>query len=229
MHIDVCDLKPLNVSSLGTQIVEHVRDAIFSGAFKRGQRLAEMVIAERLKVSRAPIREALSALECEGLVVNIPRRGGFVVDFSDKDIEEIYSLRGFLELGALRRAIGRFSADDLERLQELVDHLGTMVENGGGAADTLRLDLVFHETIVRVADHGRMYSVWNSMRWQTQLLIGLTSKTHSNHPEEPREVHQSILNAICNQDRGAAETILQEHIPDAQPRAMAAMHALGTT
>jgi len=62
-------------------------------------------------VSRPPVREALSALDREGLVVNFPRRGSFVVSFTVKDIEEVYSLRMILELEAVRRATPLFKTN----------------------------------------------------------------------------------------------------------------------
>ena len=93
-------LQPLNVQNLRGHIQEKLCTAILNGIFKPGERLVESAIAEQLGVSRAPVREVLSALEREGLVITIPRRGNFVVDFTDKDIEEIYSLRTLLEIGA---------------------------------------------------------------------------------------------------------------------------------
>jgi DNA-binding GntR family transcriptional regulator len=102
-------LQPLNVLNLRSHIEQQVRKAILNGTFKPGERLVETAIAEQLGVSRAPVREALSALEREGIVVNVPRRGYSVIDFTDKDIDEVYSLRLLLEIGALRRAVYRFT------------------------------------------------------------------------------------------------------------------------
>ena len=98
-------LQPLNVLNLRQHINQRIRDAILDGTYKPGQRLVETFIAEQLDVSRAPVREALSALEQEGVVIHVPRRGYLVVDFTDKDIEEVYSLRLLLEVGALERVV----------------------------------------------------------------------------------------------------------------------------
>ena len=61
------------------------------------------------------------------------------------------------------------------------------------------------------------------MRWQTQLLIALTAKTHYEHPDEPKLYHQAILHAIRTRDATEAEKLLTEHIRDAQRRALQAL------
>lgn len=215
-------LRPVNASNLRDQVEQRVRDAILDGTFLPGQRLVESTIADQLGVSRAPLREVFSALSREGLVVNIPRRGNFVVDFTDKDIDEIYSLRLLLEVGALQRAITRFSAESLAELQALVDRLGELTASGSSPGEVVRLDLMFHAAICRAADHRRLFQVWDSMRAQTQLLIGLTSRTHYR-PGEPRQYHQAILDAIRAADLPGAEVLLSGHIADAQRRARLAL------
>jgi len=216
---------PIDSSSLREQIEQQVRSAILNGSFGPGEHLVETTIAEQLGVSRAPVREALSALEREGVILYVPRKGYFVVDFTAKDIEEIYSLRLMLEIGALRRSIHRFSNSAIAELQQFVDALGEAVRKGRAQNEVATLDLAFHELICQQADHSRLYSVWNSMRMQTWLLIGLTSKTEYDYPDQPKEFHQNILDAILDQDLDRAEALLRSHILDAQQRALAAMQA----
>jgi DNA-binding GntR family transcriptional regulator len=222
MNGGAIQLRPISASNLRDQVEQRVRDAILDGTFLPGQRLVESTIADQLGVSRAPLREVFSALGREGLMVNIPRRGNFVVDFTDKDIDEIYSLRLLLEVGALRWAITRFSAEDLAEMQALVDRLGELTAVGSAPDEVVRLDLQFHAAICRAADNGRLFQVWDSMRAQTRLLIGLTSRTHYQ-PGEPRQYHQAILDAIQDADLPRAEKHLSDHIIDARRRACLAM------
>lgn len=112
-------------SNLGEQIENEVRTAIVQGRFLPGERLIESTISTEMGVSRAAVREVLSALEREGLVINIPRRGNFVVDFTKNDIEDIYSFRLLLEVGTMRRAVECFDDGDVKALQHLVDNLDT--------------------------------------------------------------------------------------------------------
>jgi DNA-binding GntR family transcriptional regulator len=219
-------LQPLNVLNLRSHIEQQVRKAILNGTFKPGERLVETAIAEQLGVSRAPVREALSALEREGIVVNVPRRGYSVIDFTDKDIDEVYSLRLLLEIGALRRAVYRFTEKDLAEMQRVLAELDDAARQKSDPEKIITLDLSFHELICCVADHSRLYSAWNNMRLQTQLLISLTSRTHYDHPEQPGELHQRILDAVLDKDLKRAEATLTDHILDAQRRAHMALSVL---
>lgn len=226
MSQELSQLQPLDVPNLREHAARQLRNAVLSGSFAPGQSLVETAIADHLGISRAPVREALAELEQEGIVNHIPRRGYFVVDFTDKDIEEIYSLRLLLEIAALLRAVERLTEQDVEELQRIVDNLGEAVRQGVSPKRIVALDLSFHESILHVADHSRLYTAWYSMRMQTQLLIGLTSRTHYNHPEQPKELHQRIVDAIRGKDAKQAEAILTEHILDGQERAHAALQAL---
>lgn len=223
MASELSQLQPLNVLNLRDHIEQQIRNAILNGAFRHGERLVETAIAERLGVSRAPVREALAALEREGIVLQIPRRGYFVVEFTDKDIEEIYSFRLLLEIAAVKRAMNRISENELAEMQRMVDELGEAALQQNEPERIVALDLSFHELICRAADHSRLYSAWRSIRAQTQVMIGVTSKTHCNHPEQPKELHQRILDAIRDKDLEGAEATLAGHLLDAQRRASVAL------
>jgi DNA-binding GntR family transcriptional regulator len=203
-----------------------MHEAILHGVFKPGQRLVESDIAENMGVSRAPVREVLSALEREGLVVNVPRRGSFVVAFTDKDIDEIYSLRLLLEIGAVKRAIPHFTEADRGTLQDLVDELGQQALRRDDFDALVNLDLRFHEYLLSKADHRRLFNAWKSLSMQTRMLIGITSKTYDQYPEQPKELHQEILNAIFARDAATAAQKLTDHILDAQQRALTGLKTL---
>jgi DNA-binding GntR family transcriptional regulator len=219
-------LQPLDVLNLRDHIEQQVSNAILKGAFRPGERLVESAIAETLGVSRAPVREALAALEREGIVIQIPRRGYFVVDLTDKDIEEIYSLRLMLEIGALRRAMDRATEEDLADLQRLVDELGDAARDQQDPEAIVALDLAFHEHLCHLADHSRLCAAWKSLRLQTQMLIGWTSRTHYRQPDQPRETHQRIVDMLREKDIEQGEAFLRDHFVDAQRRAIMASQGL---
>jgi DNA-binding GntR family transcriptional regulator len=211
-------LEPLEAPNLRERIELRIRNAILSGSFGPGERLIESAIAEHLSVSRGPVREALSALDREGIVVHVPRKGFFVIDFTDKDLEEIYSLRLLLEREALSRAMDRFTESDDAHLQSILDELdqATLEREPERIVD---LDLSFHDYVCRLADHSRLYGAWHSMSTQARVLVGLTSKTHYSHPEEPKELHMLILKAMRRHDLPLGIEYLTDHIQDAQNRA----------
>ncbi len=216
----------LSIVNLRERIKERICDAILHGMFRPGSRVVEATIAEQFGVSRAPVREALVALEQEGIIKSLPRRGYFVVDFSDKDIDEIFSLRRLLELEALRRAGPRFDDAGLAQMQQLVDRLGAAIQDNGDIGAVIELDLGFHDMICRVADHTRLYEAWNSMRLQTWLLIGLTSRIKFDSPDQPHNIHQTILDAIRAGDLAKAEASLTDHLVDAEELAHVAWRML---
>ncbi|HBY96899.1 MAG TPA: hypothetical protein DEP84_23625 [Chloroflexi bacterium] len=219
-------LQHVQVPNLRDEIENQIVNAILAGAFARGERLVESTLADQLGVSRAPVREALAALEREGIVRSVPRRGYIVVDFTDKDIEEIYSLRLLLEIEALRRAMRRINAEDITALRQIVEELGNAITSSETPEQAIALDFSFHERICHLADHSRLYSAWNSMRMQTRLLIGLTSTTHYQYPDGSKQVHEQIVSAMVAKDLPRAEEALRLHILDAQERAMRVLRAL---
>lgn len=220
-------LKPIDNSGLRNQIEEQVRTAIVDGYLKPGDHLIESAIAEQLQLSRAPVREALSALERDGIIVYFPRRGYFVVEFTQKDIEEIYSLRLLMEIGALRMALPRLTESDIRHMQQIVDTLG-QVEEKWEQSRIANLDLSFHEIICKAANHSRLYEVWDRMRMQTWMLMGMTTRTHYDRPQNHRQFHQQILDAILDKDLVRAETLLSDHIIDAQQRALRQMDVMSS-
>jgi DNA-binding GntR family transcriptional regulator len=216
---------PIEVPNLRSHIEQHIRTAIISGAFRPNEHLIEATIAEQLGVSRSPVREALSALEREGLIVNLPRKGYHVIHFTEKDISEIYSLRLLLEREAMSRAIERLTPAQSALLQETVDQIGLVAHNPEERSRLVALDLSFHDRICQFADHSRLYFAWNSMRLQTAMLISLTSLTHSNDPEQHQEIHQRILDAMRARNFDQADVLMYDHICEAERRAHKALQA----
>ena len=216
-------LQQFQALTLRDQIERQILDAILNGAFIPGERLVESSIADQLGVSRAPVREALSALVHAGIIVNVSRRGFYLVDFTDQDIEEIYSLRLILEVSALQRAMERLGEPEIAELQKMVDNIGEAARQRRDIRAAVAYDFAFHEIICRAANHGRLLATWRSMRLQTYLLIGVTNATFYDFPDQPRQLHQSILDAIMDQDIARSTAILTEHILDGQRRARRAL------
>jgi DNA-binding GntR family transcriptional regulator len=117
---------------------------VLSGKFKPGDRLNESELGRQLRVSRAPIREALHQLQEQGLVMNQPRRGMFVVSLSEEDIQKINSLRLILEAQALRLCRARLTPQNERKLVQQIERM----ERAGAtsALEAMRMDLAFHRT-----------------------------------------------------------------------------------
>jgi DNA-binding GntR family transcriptional regulator len=138
-------LERMDVRTLKEQIVKLLRGAILSGTIRPGQRLNESELARDLELSRIPVREALQQLQQEGLVVDVPRRGKFVINLSEEEIQKINSLRLILEAEALRLCCAKVTREGLDALANLVARM----ENSRAVSEieASALDMEFHRII----------------------------------------------------------------------------------
>jgi DNA-binding GntR family transcriptional regulator len=131
--------------TLKEQVVKLLREAILSGRIKPGQRLNESELSRDLGLSRIPVREALQKLQEQGLVVDVPRRGKFVINLTEEEIQKINSLRIILEGEALRLARGKITGEGIRDLEKLVGQMERFRE--APEFEAAALDIEFHHTI----------------------------------------------------------------------------------
>ena len=142
-----------------------LRQAILKGELKPGERLMEIALAEKLGVSRTPIREAMRKLELEGLVVMIPRRGAQVANITEKDLNDVLEVRITLENMAIEKACTNMTEEDVQELEKVARDF----ERSTAEGDLVKMaeaDVNFHETIYRAADNKRLMQVLNNLREQ---------------------------------------------------------------
>jgi len=139
-------IRPPERRGLTEQVADSIRQAIFSGSFELGERLNEADIADRLHVSRGPVREALTQLRQEGIVTMSWHRGAFIMELSAADVSELYSLRTVLEVFAIRQAAGAATTADLEAMYAV---LAAMSKAGDDQSDfdMIQLDVQFHDEL----------------------------------------------------------------------------------
>jgi DNA-binding GntR family transcriptional regulator len=207
------DAGPFNLTlpmrqTLADGIARSLRDAILSGLFQPGQRLAEGQLAGSLKVSRAPVREALASLEQEGLISRAPGGTTTVTRLSRKDAEEICSLRAPLEGLALRLAVARGSAATWAELAANIRATEGIPDPQGLA----QKDLEFHEALVRAADHGRLLASWLNLRSQIRLIMTQRNLADADSHRGTVQGHKELLEAILAGDAAGAVAILEHHL-----------------
>jgi DNA-binding GntR family transcriptional regulator len=200
-------LRPPTRQSLGENIAESLRDAILRGRFKPGQRLAEAPLANTLKVSRAPVREALASLEQEGLVTRSMNRGTTVISLSRKDVDEICSLRLVLEILAVRQAIESGTDEHWARLAANVRE----TEKARTPEQLATLDLEFHDTLMRAAGHGRLLNTWLGLRSQIRLLMIRRNLSDANSHRATVHGHKELLEAIRERNMTRAVALVETH------------------
>ena len=187
-----------------------LRQAILRGELKPGERLMEIALAEKLGVSRTPIREAMRKLELEGLVVMIPRRGAQVANITEKDLNDVLEVRIALENVAIEKACTRMSEEDMGRLWLAAKEFErTMAE--GNLVRLAEADVEFHEIIYRASDNKRLNQVLNNLREQIYRY-----RVEYLKEEETRNVlvkeHEELTKAIRERDVKKAQEISFRHI-----------------
>ena len=172
----------------------HIRGAIIRGDLASGEVLLEARLAERIGVSRTPVREALSRLASEGLITLGRYRRAQVASFSMTDVAEVFRLRGKLEGHAARRACRRISEEDIARLEAIEDEMEAAFAELGWHRHLPRFDELnnaFHGIIARAADSPRLEKILASslelpasiFNFYKEALDERTARTHRQHRE----------------------------------------------
>ena len=198
---------------LPERVAEVLREAILNGGFNPGDALTEAQLAAELRVSRAPIREALRILAGEGLVEVVPYKGTTVRKISRKDIEEVYSLRGQLETFALERLITAETPVDLLPLERLCARMQALAAEGDFAKLSAE-DEAFHRTMIALTGHELLAQVWDSLAIRLRFIIAMRNR-HNDDAMEVALNHVPIVEAIRRRDLDEARTIIARHVRSA--------------
>lgn len=191
-------------------VFQTLRQAILHGELKPGERLMEIHLAERLGVSRTPIREAIRKLELEGLVVMMPRRGAMVASITEKDLKDVLEVRLTLEILAGEVACERITPELLEELKKAGEEFDRLKDT----EDVDRLaeaDVKFHEIIYTATGNARLINILNNLREQMYRYRLEYLKDKDSHERLNRE-HRAIYTGIKNGDKGAVSAAVCEHI-----------------
>ena len=184
-----------------------LRQAILKGELKPGERLMEIALAERLGVSRTPIREAMRKLEQEGLVVMIPRRGAQV---TEKDLNDVLEVRIALENVAIEKACARMSEEEMSRLWLAAKEFEHTITEGN-LVKLAEADVAFHEIIYQASDNKRLIQVLNNMREQIYRYRVEYLKEGETRDLLVKE-HEELTKAIKERDVERAKQLSFQHI-----------------
>lgn len=204
---------PLRRTTLNREAYRALRQAILGRKIPPGQKLVVRVLAEELGLSPTPVKEALSALEREGLVVAVPHRGYFVLEPTLEDVREIYTLREVLEGLAARLAVEHGGRGLLRKLERLFARQAQAAEAGDLEAYG-DLDLAFHRTLWEAAGSRRLLAIAETMDGQIRLLIG-SSAAIPGRLLQSRAEHQAVLDTVRARDPEGAEAAMRAHVRNA--------------
>lgn len=197
-------------TSLKQQAYEAIKEAILTLRFKPGDALVEADLAERLGVSKTPVRDALSDLEKEGLVVRVLHKGTYVSKITKRDICEIFELRAVLEGLAARLATANITAEDLDALQALLREQDESLARGDIAQASL-CNRRFHAAIIKKAGRHRLLDILTHLEDHTQRFRVLSDHLHGRLNKSTGE-HARVLDAFRQGDAEAAERAMRAHL-----------------
>ena len=206
-------LSPLKRSpGLDVDVLEVLKEAIFSGTFLPGDRLNESRIANQLSISRGPVREALLRLEGIGLIIRSPGRGCFVKQYKRRDVEELWTLRNVLEQFAISLACPVITKKDLDYLLEIVKKMHCAAEEKD-QKKLLDLDWKFHDCLLELANHSLLKKTWQNLRVPIQRFLYLQPLIYDNL-DMIAGTHEGIISALEAGDVAKAQEAIEQHISE---------------
>ena len=203
--VNLNDYKPLREVIFNT-----LREAIIVGELKPGERLMEVRLADKMGVSRTPVREAIRKLEIDGLVEMLPRKGAHVADLSVKDIMDVLEVRSTLDGLASSLSAERITDDEIKELKHVQSQFVNYIEKDN-LQGSIKKDVEFHDIIYRSSRNEKLILIANNLREQVQRFRVIYLKDFSSSKELVKE-HMDILDAIIRKDPEASKMYAQRHI-----------------
>lgn len=187
-----------------------LRQAILKGELKPGERLMEIQLAQRLGVSRTPIREAIRKLELEGLVTMVPRKGAEVAKITEKSLRDVLEVRRSLEELAMQIACDKITEDILDDLEMALGEFKKAI-NSKELTAIAEADVNFHDVIYHATDNDKLIQILNNLREQMYRYRIEYIKDYSSHKRIIEE-HELIIDSLKNKDKAKATLAICTHI-----------------
>lgn len=199
-------------------VVTYIKQCILNGTYKPGTKVKELVIAQKLSISRAPIREALQVLIKEGLVVWLPQKGKFITELNPKQIRDSYFTGGILEAAAVSTVLHRYTAKDIQKLEKIADMMRKVAENDEPIESIAALDDKFHKVLFSRIDNEFVVEFCrrSCQGLSKFLLFRYWIKLYSAHEVYIR--HKIVVDALKQGDAVELEKQIRKHYFDAGER-----------
>lgn len=187
-----------------------LRDAILKGELEPGERLMEVTLAQKLGVSRTPIREAIRKLELEGLVKMTPRKGAEVAQITLKDLTDVLEVRRHLEELAVELSCKKAAETELEELRQCHEEFKHKIE-ADDLTEMAVADVALHDVIYRTTGNNRLIQILNNLR--EQMYRYRLEYIKDEHKRKVLvEEHKVLIDAISARDVEAAKDAIRKHI-----------------
>jgi DNA-binding GntR family transcriptional regulator len=209
----------ITAEGLSRSIAEQLKQLIYAGEFKAGDRLNEAALAARMGTSRGPIREAIRILTGTGLVTPVVNRGVFVRQVSIREMLEIYDLRALVFGFAAQRAAENITDEHRRQFESLLEGM-EQASQCGDSNSYYELNLQFHALILQLANSTRAHQLYDSYVKELHLYRRQNFNTPGNMRRSNVE-HRKIYEAIAKGNAAKAKAAAEEHIQAGRQRLLA--------
>ena len=187
-----------------------LRQAILRGELKPGERLMEIQLANKLGVTRTPIREAIRKLELEGLVLMIPRKGAEVAEITEKSLRDVLEVRRALEELSVQLACEKITKEEIRELERVAKEFQQVVKSSD-ITEIAEVDVRFHDIIYTATDNQKLIQLLNNLREQMYRYRVEYLKRDGVFPQLIAE-HEAIIRHIENNEKEKATEVMCRHI-----------------
>ena len=187
-----------------------LRQAILRGELKPGERLMEIQLANKLGVSRTPIREAIRKLELEGLVLMIPRKGAEVADITEKSLKDVLEVRRALEELSVKLTCDRITKEEIKELEQAAENFRKTMKSKD-ITEIAEADVRFHDVIYTATKNQKLIQLLNNLHEQMYRYRIEYLKDEEVYPKLLKE-HKEIIERINRGEKEEAARIVCEHI-----------------
>lgn len=198
-----------DLSPIRDKVYAYLKDAILRGEYKAGDRLVERVLAEKLNISRTPIREALFRLETQRFVRTVPRKGVVVNEITQAEILEVFMILASLESLAARLAAQKVNDEIAAEIDRLMAEMDEALNDGGG--DAVELNVKYNDLIGRASGNPKLHEMLVDLKDYVRAFSNLSAALPGRTKEALRE-HQDILGAIRGGEEDLAESFTRIHL-----------------
>ncbi|PXV90260.1 GntR family transcriptional regulator [Lachnotalea glycerini] len=207
------DILKVNINEylpLRDVVFNTLRQAILKGELLPGERLMEIQLAQRLGVSRTPIREAIRKLELEGLVTMVPRKGAEVAKITEKSLRDVLEVRKALEELAMQIACDKVTDSEIKDLEIALEEFKKAI-NSKELTSIAEADVNFHDVIYNATNNEKLILILNNLREQMYRYRIEYIKDYSSHGRLIKE-HETMIECLKNHDKEKATIAIYNHI-----------------
>lgn len=201
--------------NLSVKVVDYLKEQILLENYEGGERIQADELAAELGISQVPVREGIKQLANQGLIKNVPRKGSFVEEFEEEDIQEIFEIRVLLEERILEILIknSTLTEEDFRYLRRMIDEMVAIAKKGSETrrVEVSERDIEFHKYLWERSGSRRSVNILSNLYYQLQIAMIRDAGLEPSLLDSAKK-HYAILDHLRNEDLESAKKALESHI-----------------